>query len=179
MDIPKKGGGRNNKLAGQIGEFLVCAELGRRGFIATPFAGNVPAFDILVADEACNTVPVQVKASRGDGWPTVATKWMKIDQSQESESRAQNYLGPAEIKNPNMIYVHVAISELDGSRDQFFILTEAQLQEVVIQHYKAYMDPKGWLRPKNPSSFRVQYHIEDLQPYRDNWTLITEKLQPL
>ena len=57
--------GRNNKLAGQIGEFLVCAELGKRGLIATPFSGNVPAFDILAADDLCNTVPIQVKASRG------------------------------------------------------------------------------------------------------------------
>lgn len=34
--------GRNNKLAEQIGEHLVCAELGRRGFIATPFSGMFP-----------------------------------------------------------------------------------------------------------------------------------------
>ena len=30
--------GRSNKLVGQVGEFLVCAELGRRGMIATPFS---------------------------------------------------------------------------------------------------------------------------------------------
>ena len=29
--------GLNNKLAGQIGEYLVCAELGKRGYIATSF----------------------------------------------------------------------------------------------------------------------------------------------
>lgn len=32
----------NNQLAGQIGESLVVAELGRRGIVATAFAGNVP-----------------------------------------------------------------------------------------------------------------------------------------
>jgi DNA modification methylase len=32
--------GLSNKLIGQVGEFLVCAELGRRGFVATPFAGT-------------------------------------------------------------------------------------------------------------------------------------------
>jgi hypothetical protein len=51
--------GRLNKLAGQIGEYLVCAELGRRGLIATPFAGNVPTFDVLATDESCRTVPIQ------------------------------------------------------------------------------------------------------------------------
>ena len=56
--------GRDNRLAGQIGEYLVCAELGKRGLIATPFSGNVPAFDVLAADDLCRTVPIQVKASR-------------------------------------------------------------------------------------------------------------------
>jgi hypothetical protein len=31
------------QLAGQIGEHLVVAELGRRGVVATPFSGNVTA----------------------------------------------------------------------------------------------------------------------------------------
>jgi len=39
--------GRSNKLTAQIGEYLVCAELGKRTLIATPFAGNVPTFDVL------------------------------------------------------------------------------------------------------------------------------------
>ncbi len=42
--------GLSNKLAGQIGEFLVCAELGKRGIIATSFTGNVPEFDLIVAE---------------------------------------------------------------------------------------------------------------------------------
>lgn len=61
--------GRNCKLVGQVGEYLVCAELGKRGLIATPFAGNVPTFDLLIADEACRTLPIKVKTSAGDSWP--------------------------------------------------------------------------------------------------------------
>ena len=34
--------GRKIQLTKQIGEYLVCAELGRRGFISTTFTGNVP-----------------------------------------------------------------------------------------------------------------------------------------
>ena len=37
------GKGRHNKLVGQTGEYLVAAELSRRGYIATTFTGNVPA----------------------------------------------------------------------------------------------------------------------------------------
>ena len=36
------------QLAGQIGEALVVAELGRREIVATAFAGNVPDIDLLV-----------------------------------------------------------------------------------------------------------------------------------
>jgi Holliday junction resolvase-like predicted endonuclease len=35
------------QLAGQIGESLVVAELGRRGIVATAFAGNVPEIDLV------------------------------------------------------------------------------------------------------------------------------------
>jgi len=52
--------GYNNQLARQIGESLVCAELGRRGIIATAFSGNVPAFDILAAGQSCKTLPIQM-----------------------------------------------------------------------------------------------------------------------
>jgi hypothetical protein len=70
--------GLNNKLAGQIGEYLVCAELGRRGLIATPFSGNVPTFDVLATDEQCRTVPIQVKASRGNCWSTNTSRPVRL-----------------------------------------------------------------------------------------------------
>jgi len=41
--------GLENKLTGAIGEFLVAAELCRRGLLATPFAGNVPHYDIIAS----------------------------------------------------------------------------------------------------------------------------------
>lgn len=42
--------GRENQLTKQVGEYLVAAELCRRGFIATTFTGNVPDFDIIASD---------------------------------------------------------------------------------------------------------------------------------
>jgi hypothetical protein len=40
-------GKRPHQITRQIGEHLVAAKLGRMGYFATPFAGNVPLFDIL------------------------------------------------------------------------------------------------------------------------------------
>jgi hypothetical protein len=42
--------GRNNQLTRQVGEHLVVAELARLGYVATPFSGNVPTFDLLAAN---------------------------------------------------------------------------------------------------------------------------------
>jgi hypothetical protein len=44
--------GRGSKLVGQAGEYLVAAELSRRGLISTTFTGNVPHYDIVASNEA-------------------------------------------------------------------------------------------------------------------------------
>jgi hypothetical protein len=85
--------GRNNKLVAQIGEHAVCAELGRQGFIATPFAGNVPQFDVIAADESCHSVPIQVKATNSDSWRTDARHW--IDIRFDETTGVQHYLAPS------------------------------------------------------------------------------------
>jgi len=43
--------GLSNQLTRQIGEHLVAAKLGRMGYVAAPFAGNVPLFDLLAATQ--------------------------------------------------------------------------------------------------------------------------------
>jgi hypothetical protein len=52
--------GRITLLTKQLGEYLVAAELSRRGFIATTFTGNVPHFDILLADAEGRSLPIQL-----------------------------------------------------------------------------------------------------------------------
>ena len=47
--------GRSNYLTKQTGEYLVAAELSRRGFIATTFTGNVPSYDIVAVGRGGNT----------------------------------------------------------------------------------------------------------------------------
>jgi hypothetical protein len=60
--------GRGMQLTRQIGEHLVAAELGRQGYIAAPFAGNVPLYDLLAADTRGFSIPIQVKAINGGSW---------------------------------------------------------------------------------------------------------------
>ncbi len=69
MSVPgtnTKGGdvttGQRMQQIKQAGEYLVAAELCRRGFIATTFTGNVPHYDIIAADNQEHDVHIQVKA---------------------------------------------------------------------------------------------------------------------
>ncbi len=166
--------GRSNKLAGQIGEYLVCAELGRRGLIASPFAGNVPAFDVLAADEQCRTVPLQVKASHSKNWPSDARTWMDIEL--DPNTGVQHDKGPAAITNPELIYVCVAIAE-PGGHDRFFILTKSDLQGMCIKNYREWMGKRDWKRPRNPASYDCRYDIRMIAQFENNWDLITQRLQ--
>jgi hypothetical protein len=58
--------GKRNKLTGQVGEHLVAAILGTKGYYASPYSGNVPGFDITAVDsDTLKSFPIQVKTSNG------------------------------------------------------------------------------------------------------------------
>jgi len=166
--------GLKNKLAGQIGEYLVCAELARRDLIATPFAGNVPTFDVLATDELCRTVPVQVKTTRGDSWPSDATRWMQIRF--DSTTETQIYSGPAKLATPDLVWVCVAIAP-PGGRDRFFVFTEADLQRSCVAGYTRWMESKGWKRPRNSKSMDCRWDISQVEQFENNWDLILRRLK--
>ena len=73
-----------NQFSGQIGESLVVAELGKRGIIATAFAGNVPEIDIL-AYKGGNTVAIQVKTWRSGNASLRADRYLIINQNGEKQ----------------------------------------------------------------------------------------------
>ena len=111
--------GRNNKLAGQIGEYLVCAKLGRRGYIATSFTGNVPEFDLIVANDELKTIPIQVKTSRSDNWPSRANLWIDIEIDEKNKKQIDH--GDIKISNPDLIYVYVTLAAPNkDEKDRFF-----------------------------------------------------------
>jgi hypothetical protein len=68
--------GQSTQLTRQIGEHLVAAKLGRLGLFATPFAGNVPDFDLIVANGEGKSTLVQVKAINGPSWQFKADSFL-------------------------------------------------------------------------------------------------------
>lgn len=144
--------GRDNQLTRQIGEHLVVAELGRMGLIATPFAGNVPQFDLLATTDRGRAFPVQVKAINGPSWQFNASAYLRI----EIKNDFQTVLGTRTDLDASivcvLVYLHAA------GKDEFYTLPLAELQARLVAKYR------GGHRPKNPQSTHCALwpkHVED------------------
>ena len=168
--------GWNTKKIGQIGEFLFSAEVARRlSCIATPFAGNVPIFDVLVTDDALATIPVQVKAAGGGNWQFDAGKFLEIEFDDSSET--QHVVGPLALNNPELIHAFVWIGKDEHLEARFFILTLGDFQEVLANAHRRWLDKHDGHRPRNWKSTHCSVHLPDLEPFEDAWQTIADRLQ--
>jgi hypothetical protein len=157
--------GRAMQLTRQVGEHLVAAELGRRGYVATPFAGNVPHFDLLACSQSGKAVPIQVKAINGPSWQFDAGKFLEI----EIEKEVQRVLGLQPLPQPSLICVFVVVREAPG-QDEFYIFALRDLQKHIHKTYKA------GRRPKNPMSLHCAVWPKDLKQFKGNWKLVEKVL---
>ncbi len=158
--------GRNAQLARQIGEHLAVAELGRKGYIATPFAGNVPDFDILAVNSQGKSLPIQVKAIRGSSWQLSIDKFFDINM----EDKIQE--GKEKLIDSDLICIFVNIKE--QSPDDFYIFQLKNLQQYFQEEYFKRND-QGILRrerTKNPQSKHCAVWPKDISQYKNNWDLI-------
>ena len=157
--------GRSTQLTRQIGEHLIVAKLGRLGYIATPFAGNVPDFDLLIADDKGNSIPIQVKAINGGSWQFNISKFLEVEIIDD----IQYVKGEQKLTNPNLVCIFVLLS--DDEKDDFFIF---RLRDLQIYFSKSY---KGGRRKKNPQSLHCAILPKDLEQFRNNWSLIEKSLR--
>lgn len=154
--------GRNNQLTRQVGEHLVAAKLGRLGFVASPFAGNVPLFDLLAADIRGYAVPVQVKAINGICWQLQADSYLDI----EIVRGVQHVRGKKDLVNPELLCIFVLLRE--DEQDEFYIFRLRELQDIIAILYK------GGRRPRNSESMHCGVYRKHLSEYRDRWPLIEQ-----
>ncbi|MAH85470.1 MAG: hypothetical protein CBB68_14695 [Rhodospirillaceae bacterium TMED8] len=159
------------QLAGQIGEHLVVAELGRQGIVATPFAGNVPDIDILAYKDG-NSVPIQVKAQT-KGTPGVnAKKYLNI----QIDGNRQTVKGKSKDIDRDLIFVMVKVGQ-DYGEDEFYVFDQGVVQDLVNIQYRSFLRKHGGVRPRNPKTTHCSYYLKDLIRYRDNWDLVFERLR--
>jgi hypothetical protein len=157
------------QLAGQIGESLVVAELGRRGIVATAFAGNVPDIDLLAYKDG-KTCAIQVKAWRNGAVSFDAMRYLNIQIIDE----IQSVLGLHEELDPDLIFVFVMIGEKLGD-DRFFLLTQRDLQFLIQQGYTSFLDKHGGKRPRNALTTHNSVTLEQIARFENEWNLIEQR----
>jgi hypothetical protein len=164
--------GRSNKLVGQTGEYLVAAELSRRGLIATTFTGNVPHYDIIASDEDGRHVSVQVKASRGTSWQFGSIE-QYCDIAFDGKQQVVGNAKPCPVRR--LIVVFVKIEE-DGN-DRFYILKWETLCKMLVNHHKEFLTRHNGIRPKKWDSLHSAITETALHPYKDKWGTIEKNLK--
>jgi hypothetical protein len=158
--------GRQNQLTKQTGEYLVCAELCRRGYIATSFTGNVPDYDIIAINENNKAIPIQVKTIRSGTWQLNGRSYLDI----EITVNKKQLIKKRDLPDKDLVHIFVKLAE--NGNDEFYIFRLKDLQDLVYNGYKSYLDSHDGKRPKNPESTHIDVSREQLSVYRDNWELL-------
>lgn len=159
---------RSNVLVSQLGEYLACAELNRRGYIATPFSKNVPEIDLLVFDEELRAIPLQVKAFTHAALAGTATTYMDVTITPDGRQFVRK---KRQISNPDLIYIYIEIGIKYGE-DEFFLLRKRDVFEIQYQNYRGWLKKHSNRRPKKPTSLHCALYRKNLEPYRDNWGIL-------
>lgn len=164
--------GRNNKLVGQTGEYLVAAELSRRGYIATTFTGNVPDYDIIASSVTGKHVSVQVKASSGSSWQFGdVSRFFEITFN----GKRQIVGRPKKCPVQRLVVVFVAIDP--KGNDRFYVLTWVELRDYLWNGHKAYLAARGGIRPKKWDSLHGAILEQSLSPHLNQWQVVKKCLK--
>ena len=134
--------GRQVQLTKQVGEYLVAAELSRRGLLTATFAGNVPDYDIVATGGRGQTALVQVKAIAGPSWQFDSRTFTDVRYKAGAQTMGQPTTPPA----GDLICVFVRLQP-DGT-DRFYVLRWPELHRVLINGYRGHLERHGGRRPK-------------------------------
>ena len=161
--------GRSTKVVGATGEYLVAAELSRRGLIATTFTGNVPDYDIVATDSEFRSVLVQVKAITGSSWQFDIRRFADVILDGQNQ-----IVGSPRKLTRDIVCVLVGLG--DYGSDRFYVLRWSDLQAMLVAHHTAYLEKHGGIRPKRFDSFHIALKEDRFAAFRDKWVVVEEAL---
>jgi hypothetical protein len=171
--------GRTTQLTGAVGEFLVAAELCRLNLLATPFAGNVPHYDIIASGQFGGHLAVQVKAINGLTWQFDITKFADVqmcnDKGEPCEDGKHQVIGQRHPEPfPDLMCVLVMLK--GTGQDRFFVLEWEELRDILVRGHEAYLSRHGGVRPRAPGSFHTALGIKDVEPFENQWNKIKDRV---
>lgn len=161
----------NNKLVGQVGEHLLSAKLGMKGYYASPYAGNVPAFDITAVNaETLESFVIQVKTSTTNTLlQSDIDKWIETDID---ETGLYSFGRLKELTNPDMIWVAVNLNDDNLHETRYFLCREYEIQKAIVERFVTWIKGHNYRRPKGGKSTQAILKIEDMLPFEDNWAIL-------
>ena len=160
------------KLTGVTGEFLVAAELCRLGLMATPFAGNVPHYDIIASGQTGGHLAVQVKTINGSAWQFDIRQFMLVDLN--GTQQVPRTAKP--VPYPDLQVLLVALANATRSKGRFFVMSWIDLRNVLNRNYRRYLRKHGGVRPMAPGSFHTALSEKDVERFEGRWDTLKEKV---
>ena len=153
--------GRQVQLTKQVGEYLVAAELSRRGLLTATFAGNVPDYDIVATGSRGQTALVQVKAIAGPSWQFDIRTFVDVRCQAGAQTMGQPTTPPA----GDLICVCVRLHTYGA--DPFYVLRWPELHRVLINGHRGYLERHGGRRPKpkRADSFHAALRETHIEPF--------------
>ncbi len=118
-------------------------------------------------------MPLQVKAINGISWQFTANSFLDI----EIKNEKQIIKGKKNLKNSALICVLVVLDK--NEKDTFYVLKKSDLQEIIFHKYTSKATNGVRIRPRNSKSTHCAVWPEDLEPFRNNWKLITDHFDPI
>lgn len=159
---------------GNLGMFLVCAELSKRNLIAMPTSRNTKGYDIVVLNPETNAaVGVQVKCSDRKEFPILSSHWKDYREKIKEK-----------ITSP---FVFVDISDPD--KPNYFIVSDEDLKSLLQSSIERYVSGLGqkrglsWeemLETERASKRKADLwvvRLSDIEAYKSRWEHITNRLQ--
>jgi len=158
---------------GNIGMFLVCAELSKRNLIAMPTSRNTKGYDVVILNPETNVaVGVQVKCSDRKEFPILSSHWKDYLQKLDENITADFiFVDISDLEKPNYFIVdkegfkyHLksAIKKYAGKCKEKHRLTWEQMLE------------RENREKRKPHLWTVK--IADIERGKNNWKVITHRL---
>jgi hypothetical protein len=153
----------------QWGEYLVAAELAKRGYLATTFTGNVPHFDLVVTDEEGRTANVQVKAKSEKGnWQFDLGKFAKI----ETRPDGTHLIRKRRMHARDTLWVLVHL-HLEREAD-FYWFGQEEFQHLILRKHRRYLRLHGGKRARKQESRHSSIAPRGIGDWRNNWDAVGE-----
>jgi len=163
------------QIMGNLGMFLVCAELSKHKLIAMPTSMNTEGCDIVVLNpKTGRTASIQVKCSvQADkgGFPTISSTWTDYNQKVEERISADFFVF-VDISNPDKPNYFIV------SKNEVKALLRSRIEQYLQRYRQKHTREQMLQREKSKSApWTIKLISIKRNEYEKRWDTITNSLQ--